>query len=104
MKTKIPVVNVRGELRDVRGYNLAADDVGKWAVIQWGYNALSTGETREAAINEAAGLCGIAYDDEGNEIDWVDGLKPWPEFDGDTTVDRVIEAWIDEDENIAEAE
>lgn len=100
MLQRIPAVNVRGELRDVREYNLTVDDIGRWAVIQWGYTALGTGETREEAIAEAASVQGIAYDDEGNEIDFSDSLKQWPDYDGDATVDQIVEARIDEDGNI----
>lgn len=40
------------------GYNLGADDVGKYAVIQHGYACLGTGETEEEAIADAERNCG----------------------------------------------
>jgi hypothetical protein len=102
MKTRIPVVSVRGELKDVRGYNLTADDIGQYAVICWGYNSLSVAATYDAAISQAAALTGPEYDEDGNPIDFADGVKPWPDFDGDTTCDEIREGWIDEDGNITE--
>lgn len=89
----IPIVRRFGcGLVDVTNYNLTCDDVGQFAVIQWGYNTIGIGIDRESAIKNAAYCMGC---DDG-EIEIEDGRPN----DGSITVEEICLGTIDDDGNI----
>ena len=77
---KTPAVRTPSGNVDVSGYGISGDDIGRWAVIQWGSVALSVEDTQQEAIYEAREACA------GDDFELADT----PE-DGACTVHEIIE-------------
>ena len=81
-------------------YTLQPCDIGKYVVIQWGYNSLAIGETELEAVEQyikwaCGGPAEIGYDDDDEPIlssdpqEVLEYLRTLKREDGGLTIEKV---------------